>query len=92
MTDTIEDRARELVGAGCGCDTFNLDDVKICPNWNGERCTYAEFRIAAALRAEGNRALEEARETVAAWMIANGYATGHGDTLEDLLAQLPPCP
>lgn len=29
-----------------------------------------------------------ARETVAKWMIANRFATGHGDTLEDLLAEL----
>ena len=29
-----------------------------------------------------------ARERVAQWMIAHGYATGHGDTLEDLLGEL----
>ena len=28
------------------------------------------------------------REKVAAWMIARGYATGHGDTIEDLLNEL----
>jgi hypothetical protein len=28
------------------------------------------------------------REKVAAWMIARGYATGHGDTVEDLLKEL----
>ena len=28
------------------------------------------------------------REKVAAWMIARGYATGHGDTIEDLLVEL----
>lgn len=27
-------------------------------------------------------------ETVAAWMIANGFATGHGDSLEGLLDEL----
>ena len=25
---------------------------------------------------------------LAAWMMANGYATGHGETMEDLLAEL----
>ena len=30
---------------------------------------------------------EIAREMVAAWMIANSLATGHGDTLESLLAE-----
>ena len=28
------------------------------------------------------------REKVAAWMIARGYATGHGDTIEELLKSL----
>jgi hypothetical protein len=28
------------------------------------------------------------REKVAAWMIRSGYATGHGDTIEDLLKEL----
>ena len=28
------------------------------------------------------------RENVAAWMIQRGYATGHGDTTEDLLKEL----
>lgn len=27
-------------------------------------------------------------EVVANWMLANSYATGHGDTLEDLLGEL----
>jgi hypothetical protein len=30
----------------------------------------------------------EARERLAAWMIENSFATGHGDTLEDLLGEL----
>ena len=28
------------------------------------------------------------REKVAAWMIARGYATGHGNTIEELLQEL----
>ena len=28
------------------------------------------------------------REKVAQWMMQRGYATGHGDTTEDLLAEL----
>ena len=28
------------------------------------------------------------REKLAAWMIAHGFATGHGDSTEDLLAEL----
>lgn len=28
------------------------------------------------------------REAVAQWMIKHGYATGHGDTIEDMLGEL----
>jgi hypothetical protein len=31
---------------------------------------------------------DEGLETVARWMGARGYATGHGDTIEDLLYEL----
>jgi hypothetical protein len=34
------------------------------------------------------KAVEAEREKVAAWMIARGYATGHGDSVEDLLQEL----
>jgi hypothetical protein len=32
--------------------------------------------------------VEQQREKVAAWIIAHSFATGHGDTLDDLLAEL----
>jgi hypothetical protein len=32
--------------------------------------------------------VEAEREKVAQWMIEKGYATGHGDTIEDLLKEL----
>ena len=35
--------------------------------------------------AEAERA---ARETLARWMLAHGFATGHGDTMDDLLKEL----
>ena len=35
-----------------------------------------------------NAALKTEREKVAQWMISRGYATGHGDTIEDLLQEL----
>ena len=31
---------------------------------------------------------QEEREKVAAWMMGRGYATGHGDSTEDLLQEL----
>lgn len=35
-----------------------------------------------------NAAIEAEREKVAAWMMKCGYATGHGDSIEDLLGEL----
>ena len=32
--------------------------------------------------------MHEEREKLASWMIRNSYATGHGDTTADLLAEL----
>ena len=37
---------------------------------------------------ELGRLLAAEREKVAQWMMRRGYATGHGDTIEDLLAEL----
>lgn len=31
---------------------------------------------------------ENDREKLASWMLANGFATGHGDTMDDLLREL----
>jgi endonuclease YncB( thermonuclease family) len=31
---------------------------------------------------------KDGRESVALWMIRHGYATGHGDTVEDMLGEL----
>ena len=35
-----------------------------------------------------NDAIAAEREKLAQWMIRRGYATGHGDTIEDLLSEL----
>jgi hypothetical protein len=37
---------------------------------------------------ELGKLLAAEREKVAQWMMQRGYATGHGDTIEDLLAEL----
>jgi hypothetical protein len=31
---------------------------------------------------------KEQRESIARWMVDHGFATGHGDTVEDLLKEL----
>ena len=46
----------------------------------GQRTTQHCKLLDAAVKAE--------QEKVARWMIRKGYATGHGDTTEDLLAEL----
>ena len=49
--------------------------------------TVAEWE--ASVAEAWSKAIESGlRETVAEWMIERGYATGHGDTVEDLLKEL----
>jgi hypothetical protein len=52
---------------------------------NGNEVRFVELRylerFAALVRADE-------RNKLAAWMMAQGYATGHGDTMEDLLSEL----
>ena len=50
----------------------------------GQRSTQFCSQLEAAVEA----ARAEEREKVAHWMMAAGYATGHGDTTEDLLREL----
>lgn len=38
--------------------------------------------------ADMDKAIAAERNKVAQWMMAQGYATGHGDTTEDLLKEL----
>ena len=47
----------------------------------------SDERIAAVMRFANLVAAAE-RNKVAQWMIARSYATGHGDTVEDLLKEL----
>ena len=37
---------------------------------------------------EYERGLRDGREIVATWMMERGYATGHGDSIHDLLSKL----
>ena len=47
----------------------------------------SDERIAAVERFAA-LAIADERNKLAAWMMAQGYATGHGDTIEDLLSEL----
>ena len=50
----------------------------------------AEVRASSQHVTESTETATEGREAVARWMIEHGYATGHGDTLDDLLTELAP--
>lgn len=54
---------------------YGTDDSLLC---SVEKFFKAAYEAGAA--AERNK--------IAAWMMANGYATGHGDTTDDLLGEL----
>lgn len=58
--------------------------AKECGNWSGQTIEMNDVGLerffAIATAAERNK--------VAQWMIARGYATGHGDTVDDLLKEI----
>ena len=60
---------------------LSKDDVYSCH----DRC---ERPVCVAARAAARAATRIEREKVAEWMMQRGYATGHGDTIDDLLAEL----
>ena len=68
-----EDIIRMAREAGFKVDWQHADVAEI----KAKRYEYFAALVAAA-----------EREKVAAWMMRQGYATGHGDTVEDLLKEL----
>ena len=73
----ISDKARDLCNVGCGCDDDATDG---CPNWNGERCTYAALTIQRALEAARAAGMREAMEIV----VGCPLATTDGVILNDI--------
>lgn len=63
--------------AGLGDSFDDADSVWLCDGFYQDEIERFAALVAAA-----------EREKVAAWMIERGYATGHGDTIEDLLKEL----
>lgn len=82
---TARDKALEEKPWKCsGCGAVAPDRVEACDcptislyRWSGE---YMEHAI--------KKGRESPREKLARWMIENSIATGHGDTFDDLLAEL----
>lgn len=48
----------------------------------------AKLQIETISKMLDQHAAESTRETIATWMIKQGYATGHGNTTKDLLEEL----
>ena len=65
--------------------TTTPEDVKFT-----ERCEAAGLPliVISMYKPALKRLVADEREKVAQWMIQQGYATGHGDTVEDLLKEL----
>ena len=58
--------------------------AKECGDWSGQTIEMNDV----GLEMFANRVAAAERNKVAQWMIARSYATGHGDTVEDLLKEL----
>ena len=63
-----------------------IADYQERTKWDGIHTCHSECQrpVCVSIR----KAVNAEREKVAKWMLRNGYATGHGDTTEDLLAEL----
>ena len=58
--------------------------AKECGDWSGQTTEMNDV----GLERFANRVAAAERNKVAQWMIDRSYATGHGDTVEDLLKEL----
>jgi hypothetical protein len=67
---------------------MSIDDIirmaRECGNWSGQTVEMNDV----GLERFANLVAAAERNKVAQWMIARSYATGHGDTVEDLLKEL----
>jgi len=73
--DDIVLMARKAGGIECDCCLPYLQD-------------YSEKELADFLERFAELVAAAEREKVARWMMERGYATGHGDTIEELLNEL----
>ena len=79
----MTDQQRAAMRAALEALQMAVLDAKTTPNaYEAARKATAELRAALA------ESEPSATEQVARWMIAHGYATGHGDSIGDLLHHL----
>lgn len=70
---------------------MNKDDIMRMAKESGamfDHMTWVERDLAPVFYRFANLVAAAEREKVAQWVIEQGYATGHGDTIEDLLTEL----
>jgi hypothetical protein len=66
---------------------FEMDmDGSMEPSEHGEWVRYEDAQ--RELDSQYKLGMEAERNKLASWMMAQGYATGHGDTIEGLLEEL----
>ena len=80
-----------MICAFCGGQVLERHDPRVggCNNVVhelGDCCAQLQSEN-ATLKADLAALREVEREKVAAWILSFGFATGHGDTIEDLLSE-----
>jgi hypothetical protein len=86
MAYTLTPHDREWV---TGKEWARIDKDMNVTHLDMELCAKGPHNAYTALAlAIWNKAIETEREKVAQWMMTKGYATGHGDSIEDLMKEL----
>ena len=86
MAYTLTPHDREWV---TGKEWARIDKDMNVTHLDMELCAKGPQNVYTALAlAIWNKAVQEERNNLAAWMMSQGYATGHGDTIKDFLKEL----
>jgi hypothetical protein len=80
--DSVDEEAVRSVANDLNVYAVKDEDGNVIAEFEGTTETAA--RVSSLLI----RAVETQKEKLAAWMIENGFSTGHGDSQEDLLKEL----
>ena len=64
------------------------EDIIKMARESGVYTAHTELTLMAGLERFASLVAAAERNKVASWMMTKGYATGHGDTVEDLLIEL----
>jgi hypothetical protein len=67
---------------------IDREDIIRMARQAGVYAAHTELTLMAGLERFAALVAAHEREKVAKWMVERGYATGHGDTIEDLLTEI----